>query len=80
MDEIPTISTGQPSTLATYRQFAVALFPKALPMLDARIEKYGPGEVVVQDERQMLYLFGQIEFGGAPEHPAVIFTETECSA
>jgi hypothetical protein len=76
-EEILKLSTGQPSTLKSYRGFAAALFPKALPMLDARIEKYGEDEVVVQDERQMIYLLGQIEFAGAPEHPAVIFTESE---
>ena len=35
------ISTGQPSTLATYRKIAAVMFPKALPMLDARIEQFG---------------------------------------
>ena len=73
------ISTGEPSTLKTFRKMAALLVPKALPMLDARIKTLGEDEIVVQDERQMLYLFAQIEFHDAPEHPAVIFTETECT-
>ena len=79
MADIPKLSTGEPSTLATYRAWAAALFPKALPMLDAQIEKYGEHEIVVQHESQMIYLLGQIQFNDAPEHPAVIFTKTECS-
>ncbi len=71
------ISTGEPSTLKTYRKLASLLFPKALPMLDARIEKFGDAEEVVQDERQMIYLLGQIQFHNAPEFPAVIFCEGE---
>ena len=78
-NDVLTISTGQPSTLATYRKLAASLFPKALPMIDERIARYGEDEVVVQDERQMLYLCAQIEFSGAPEFPAVTFTKTECS-
>jgi hypothetical protein len=76
-DTTPTISTGEPSTLKTYRKIAEFLFPKALPMLDERIAAYGEDEVVVQHESQMLYLFGEIQFNGAPEHPAVTFTEEE---
>lgn len=71
------ISTGQPSTLKTYRELAAVIFPKALPMLDARIDAFGEDEEVIQDETQMLYLFAQIEFGGAPKHPAVTFCEKE---
>ena len=74
---VPTISTGQPSTLKTYRELASVMFPKALPMLDKRIAEFGEDEVVIQDESQMLYLFGQIQFKGAPEDPAVTFGETE---
>ena len=74
------ISTGQESTLKTYRGFAAALFPKALPMLDARIEMFGEDEEVIQAESQMLYLFAQIEFKNAPEHPAVTFCKSECFA
>lgn len=71
------ISTGEPSTLKTYRNLAAVLFPKALPMLDRRIEQFGENEQVLQAETQMIYLLGQIEFGGAPEDPAVIFCEAE---
>ena len=77
VDDVPKISTGQSSTLKTYRSIAKVTFPKALPMLDARIEQFGEDEVVEQNERQMIYLLGQIEFGGAPQHPAVIFTHSE---
>ncbi len=73
-----TISTGQLSTLKTYRKLASVLFPKALPMLDARIEEFGEDEEVIQHETQMMYLFGQIEFQGAPEQPAVTFCKSEC--
>ena len=59
--ENPPISSGEPSTLKTYR----------------RIAQFGEDEEVVQDERQMLYLFSQIQFGGGPEDPAVIFCEAE---
>jgi hypothetical protein len=75
--EIPKISTGEPSTLKTYRQLVALLFPKALPMLDRRIAEFGEDEEVMQDERQMLYLFAQIEFHDAPEEPAVIFCRSE---
>lgn len=77
VSENPPISTGQPSTLGTYIGIAKVAFPKAVPMLQSRIDKFGEDEQVLQDERQMLYLFAQIEFGGAPEHPAVIFCESE---
>lgn len=71
------ISTGAPSTLKTYRKIASVLFPKALPMIDRRIAEYGEDEPVVQAESQMIYLMGQIEFNGAPQDPAVIFTKAE---
>lgn len=71
------ISTGQPSTLATYQTLAKLLFPKALPMIEARIELYGEDEEVVQDERQMLWAMAQIQFKDAPGQPAIIFTKTE---
>ena len=72
-----TLSTGQPSTLKAYREMAQVIFPKALPMLDERIEKYGEDEEVIQHETQMLYLFAQIQFEGAPEKPAVTFCKQE---
>ena len=76
-EEASKLSTGEPSTLKTYRGFAAVLFPKALPMLDERIARYGEDEPVDQDERQMLWLLAQIEFNGAPAHPHVLFTRTE---
>ncbi len=71
------ISTGEPSTLKTYRKIATVMFPKALPMLDRRIEEYGEDEEVIQAESQMLYLFSEIEFNNAPTDPAVTFTKSE---
>ena len=71
------MSTGQDSTLKNYRELVAVMFPKALPMLDKRIDEFGEDEEVVQAESQMIYLFGQIEFNGAPEHPAVTFCKSE---
>jgi hypothetical protein len=71
------LSTGQPSTLKSYRQLVAVVFPKALPMLDKRIEAFGEDEPVLQAESQMIYLFAQIEFKDAPEFPDVIFCQTE---
>ena len=76
-DTIPTISTGEPSTLKTFRRMAALLFPKALPMIDKRIAEFGEDEIVIHHESQMLYLFAQIEFKGAPADPAVTFTKSE---
>ncbi len=71
------LSTGAPSTLKEYRTLVSSIFPKALPMLDRRIEEYGEDEEVLQDERQMIYMFSQIEFADAPEYPAVVFCKSE---
>lgn len=62
-DAIPKLSNGDPSTLKTYRKIATILFPKALPMLDKRIENEGEDGVILAHETQMLQVLGSIEFG-----------------
>lgn len=77
--DVPTLSTGMPATLKSYRALAELLFPKALPMLDRRIEEFGEDEIVIQHESQMIYLFNAIQTGeAASADPAVWFGETEC--
>ena len=57
-----TISTGEPSTLETYREIAWVLSgdeeSEAVKFFDKKIAESpnGAQEVVVADERQMLYL------------------------
>ena len=54
-----TISTGQPSTLKTYYDIAVALFgdgSKPAGFLADKATDQGWDAEVVADERQMLYL------------------------
>ena len=56
-----TISTGEPSTLETYRKIAVALSnedSEAVQFLDKKIaaSPNGPAEVVAAAESQMMYL------------------------
>ena len=65
---MPIISTGHPSTLATYRMLTVALFGEESPavaFLDEKIavSPNGADEVVIADETQMLTLLAQIEYG-----------------
>lgn len=57
-----TISTGQPSTLKTYRDLAKMLFPKAVKMLDEKIEVEGEDSEVIASETQMLQVLAAIEF------------------
>jgi hypothetical protein len=60
--KIPLISTGEPSTLKTYRKIALILSgdedSKAVTFLDEKIDEspHGEDEVVLADERQMIYV------------------------
>jgi hypothetical protein len=69
---IRTISTGQPSTLRTYRQIAQVIGPRAVEFIDekARQSPNGLDEEVMADERQMLVLLASFigeEPNGNPE-------------
>ena len=59
---VPTISTGQPSTLGTYKGIATVFGPKAVAFIAAEIAKHDKGadEEVIADERQMLMLFASM--------------------
>ena len=54
------ISTGEPSTLGTYRKIALALSgdenSPAVKFFDAKIAEQGENEVVVADESQVMAL------------------------
>lgn len=62
LKQIPRISTGQPSTLKTYREIAFALGGfkdnKATSFLDEKIKtaKEGENAEVIQEEGQMIML------------------------
>lgn len=63
--EIPSISTGEPSTLGTYRKIALALSgndetSKAVQFFDKKIAEQGEGMEVIQAESQVLYLIGSM--------------------
>lgn len=63
------LSTGQDSTLKSYRENAVAVFgedSKAVKWLDEQIEKSSEGEneEVLQDEGQMVMSLAMMSFGG----------------
>ena len=63
--EIPTISTGEPSTLKTYRKIALVLSggdetSKAVRFFDNKIDDQGEDEVVIQAESQMMYLIANM--------------------
>lgn len=65
---MPILSTGHPSTLATYRMLTVALFgedSQAVAFLDGKIAEspHGADEQVIADETQMLLLLAQVEYG-----------------
>lgn len=64
-----TISTGEPSTLGTYREIAVGLYgeeSEAVKYLDERIatSPNGADEEVIADEGQVMYLLAQLYLGG----------------
>jgi hypothetical protein len=57
------ISTGEPSTLGTYRRIALRLFgeeSKAVRFFDAKITEQGEDEEVLSDERQVILLINQL--------------------
>jgi hypothetical protein len=65
---MPIISTGHPSTLATYRMLSAALWgedSQAVAFIDDKIAESpnGADEQVIADETQMLILLGEIEYG-----------------
>ena len=57
-----TISTGQPSTLGTYRDIAIIFGDKAVIFMDKQIANHSKGhdEEVIADERQMLVLLASM--------------------
>ena len=60
------LSTGQPSTLGSYREHALLVFGKLSPAveyLDLKIAEspHGPDEEVLADEEQMLRLLGKMD-------------------
>jgi hypothetical protein len=60
---VATISTGEPSTLKTYRRIAEALTgpgSKAVQFLDQKIRDQGEEAEVIQHESQMLILIMQL--------------------
>jgi hypothetical protein len=50
-------------TLKEYREIAVMLFPKAVPMLDEKIAESGEDSEVLAAESQMLYVLNSIQQG-----------------
>lgn len=67
MDTIPTISTGQPSTLGTYRDLCKTVgFEKAKAYFEERIAKAGEDEPVLADEHQVMHLIMALEATKAP--------------
>jgi hypothetical protein len=59
------LSTGDDSTLGSYRKLASAFFgedSKAVEFLDKKIAKQGETQKVIQDERQMIYLLSHMAF------------------
>lgn len=68
MNEIPTISTGQPSTLKTYRQIAFIMSgmrddSPAVQFIDSKIAEEGEDAVVIQHETQVLMMFMEMNKG-----------------
>jgi hypothetical protein len=60
---VAIISTGEPSTLGTYRKLAAALTGEDSPatqMLDEKIKEQGEDMEVIQDESQMMFLILQM--------------------
>jgi len=67
---VPSISTGEPSTLATYRRISAVLTGDDSPAtkwIDAKIKTQGEHAEVVQSECQMMYLIVQFGLGLAKE-------------
>jgi len=53
-----TISTGDPSTLGTYKKLATIFGEKAVKFIQDKIDESpdGENEEVIADERQMMFL------------------------
>lgn len=68
------ISTGQPSTLGTYRMLAVLYGPKAVAHMDKLIAEApnGDQEEVIADETQMMHLLARLTTEQTPEEEAAI--------
>lgn len=69
-DMAATISTGEPSTLGTYRKISAALTGEDSPatkMFDDKIKEQGEDMEVIQDEGQMLMLIVSMGLGSKPE-------------
>lgn len=63
---VATISTGEPSTLGTYRKIAATLTGEDSPatkMLDEKIKEQGEDTEVIPHESQMLFLIMQMGLG-----------------
>lgn len=63
---VATISTGEPSTLKTYRKISAALTGEDSPatkMLDEKIREEGEDTEVIPHESQMLFLIVQMGLG-----------------
>jgi hypothetical protein len=64
--EVPKISSGDPSTLKTYRRIALALTgseeSEAVKFFDKKIKESlnGEDEVVIQAESQVMFLIGSM--------------------
>ena len=56
------LSTGEPSTLGTYKKMSIIFGQKAIDFIQAKIDESpnGEDEEVIADERQMIYLLSQI--------------------
>jgi len=56
------ISTGDPSTLGTYKKIAVIFGEKAVEFIQAKIDESANGEdeIVIAHESQMMILFASL--------------------
>lgn len=68
MNEIPMLSTGDESNLKNWRILSAAVFGESSPataFVDKKIAESprGEEEIVLADERQFLYVLGQLAFG-----------------
>lgn len=63
---VPMLSTGVPSTLGNWYALCKATFGEESPatqLIKDKMDKQGPDEQVVSDERQLLYALVQMELG-----------------
>ena len=56
------LSTGEPSTLGTYKKIAKIFSEKAVDFIQTRINESpnGEDEIVIADERQVLFLLATL--------------------